>query len=181
MYINKYLIFMITVIIITASFTCISYVFPKLNETDPINEKGEGSNNKTESGQSLYEDLISESDWENILSENETFADGESGFGTAHLKFSINDIYRLTIKMKIISEMCAACGGMGKGEVSVRIQMPSGEVSYQYVYTTTSDLKLLHTHPEEGEWQIFIEGAAVGEDYRIGYSIEVFVLRSDIS
>ncbi|UCH90148.1 MAG: hypothetical protein JSV49_05790 [Thermoplasmata archaeon] len=138
------------------------------NSTGNMNTNGGGSG------------LSEDSEWECIVSSNETFVDGETGYGSANLKFSVNSIFQLNIKMHVISELCTACGGNGKGEVSVLILMPSGEPAFQKIYTESGDINILQTHPEEGEWQILIEGVAVGDAYRIGYYADVFILNSEI-
>jgi hypothetical protein len=112
-------------------------------------------------------------EWELILSENNTFVDGESGHGSDTLTINADGLQRLNIKMHIISELCVACGGNGWGEVTLVIQTPGGDVVHRDVYTASSDLNLLWSAPEQGEWEITIDGVAVGDAYRVGYSAQV--------
>ena len=119
------------------------------------------------------------SEWELILSENNTFVDGDTGHGSDTLTFSVDNVQRLNIKMHIVSELCVACGGQGKGEVTLVILTPTGNVVHREVYTASSDLNLIWSVPEKGQWEITIDGVAVGDAYRVGYSAQVMVIGTE--
>jgi hypothetical protein len=181
MYTNKLLILGIITILIVGS---LGFVLMRPG----MGGSGNGSDDADIQGNATAESLSDsasndgssiESIWQLILSKNETFADGEPGYGSAHLEFPITNENQLKIKMRVISELCTACGGNGKGEVTVMIIMPSGEVAHQNIYTQSADVNILQQHPQNGNWQIFIEGIAIGDDYRIGYNCQIYTLDSD--
>jgi hypothetical protein len=111
-----------------------------------------------------------------ILSEGNIFVDGETGHGSDTLDFSVTDVHRLSIDIHVISELCVACGGQGKGEVTVIVKLPSGEVAFREVYTSTTDVNLLFDAPQTGSWQVIIDGVAFGSDYKVGYEMQVYVI-----
>ena len=178
MFSNKKIVTLIIFFLLTAGFFGAFIIEPMFNgpagDIEP-SPQDKGSNNTF--GEISKEVFTGgNSDWEEVLSSNETFSDGGSGHGSDILKFTVDDIHLLKIQMRIISELCSSCGGIGKGEVTVAIVMPSGELAYQNVFTESSDLNILQTYPQEGEWQIIIDGVAVGEDYIIGYSAKVLTI-----
>lgn len=179
---KKHVVIFLTLFVIISGFTAsITFIPGNSNSGDDINDNP-NQTNRTGTSSSSSSDVSATnfgSDWELILSENETFADGESGYGSAELSFEIESVYRLSTKLHLIAELCTACGGTGRGEISILITMPSGEIGYKNVFTSTTDLNLLWTNPAEGEWQIFIEGFAVGEDFEVGYSAEILTIDSE--
>lgn len=179
MYIKHILLLTVIVVLITGSIGV--FLFTPNFSNSQHDTQSNTSDDGTDFGNNPSNDNsypIDNSDWILIFSSNETFVEGDTGVGSDLLKFTVRDVQKLNIKMHIISELCSACGGIGKGEVTVRIQTPSGDVVFQNIYTQTSDLNLLQMHPEEGEWQIFIEGVAVGEDYTVGYTAKVLTSNS---
>jgi hypothetical protein len=169
---KKIIVIVVSIILILGALG-IFVITPVFNNSAPETDEDQIQDNTESSRESTTTERTianSNSDWELLLSANNTFADGESGYGSDVLEFSANNIYQMSIKMHIVSELCVSCGGTGRGEVSLAIIMPSGEIAYRDTYTQTTDLNLIWTHPQGGTWNIAIEGVAIGEDYKVGYS-----------
>jgi hypothetical protein len=179
---KKYIFMIIVIFSLTSAFGFVFFesISPEINSTDDVDNTQRNSTHADL--ESITDDLTTHanSDWELVLSSKEIFVDGETGSGYKNLKFTIDSVDKLEIKMHVISELCVSCGGSGKGEVSVVILMPSGEPAFQKAYTESGDIDILQSHPLNGEWQIIIEGVAVGDAYRIGYSTVVYTLDLEI-
>jgi hypothetical protein len=178
---GKHIAIISIIIILAAGGTAGAILIGSSGNGSTINEEElQTRNNNTASQNSATgaDGNEANTDWELILSENNTFVDGDTGHGSDTLTFNIDSAQRLNIKMHIVSELCVACGGNGKGEVTLLIQSPTGDAVHRDVYTASSDLNLIWDLPQKGEWQISIDGVAVGDAYRIGYSAQVLVIGS---